>query len=100
MVLAANGEEGLDALGREAVDLVILDMLMPRREGIETILEIRKSRKTLPVLAISGGDTTGWKDFLHMAKALGASDTLAKPFMVSEFVEHVARLLAGRSSPA
>lgn len=99
VVLAANGEEGLDALGREAVDLVVLDILMPKREGIETILEIRKSRKTLPVLAISGGDVTGWTDILRIAKTLGASETLAKPFMVSEFVERVSRLLAGRMTP-
>ena len=100
VLLAENGDEGLDALARESVDLVVLDILMPRREGIETIREIRKSRKTLPVLAISGGDTTGWIDFLHMAKALGADHTMAKPFIVSEFVEHVARLLAGRRLPA
>lgn len=100
VVLAANGDEGLDALGRESVDLVVLDILMPRREGIETIRELRRSWKTLPVLAISGGDITGWNDFLGMAKALGADHTMAKPFIVSEFVGHVARLLAGRRLPA
>lgn len=68
---------------------------MPEREGIETIREIRKAWVTLPVLAISGGDKTGWSDFLRMASALGANDTLAKPFTASEFVERVAGLLKG-----
>lgn len=66
---------------------------MPEREGIETIREIRKSWKTLPILAISGGDKTGWSDYLRMASALGATETLAKPFTASELVARVARLL-------
>jgi DNA-binding response OmpR family regulator len=99
VVPAGNGDEGLAALQRETFDLVILDILMPEREGIETIREIRKTWKTLPVLAISGGDKTGWSDFLRMASTLGATDTLAKPFTASELVSRVARLL-GQPPPA
>ena len=51
---ATDGNDGLRALGREAFDLVVLDILMPGREGIETIREIRKKWAALPVLAISG----------------------------------------------
>ena len=93
VVPAGNGDEGLAALERETFDVVILDMLMPDREGIETIREIRKRWKTLPVLAISGGDKTGWSDFLRMASNLGATDTLAKPFTATELVKRVALLL-------
>jgi len=92
---AGNGDEGLAAIARETFDLVILDMLMPEREGIETIREIRKTRKDLPVLAMSGGDKTGWSDFLRMATVLGANDTLAKPFTATQLLERVDRLLAG-----
>lgn len=95
VVTAANGDEGLKALDEQSFDAVILDMLMPEREGIETIREIRKSNKAIPVLAISGGDKTGWSDFLRMASALGASDTLAKPFTASELLRRVERLLRG-----
>lgn len=95
VVTAANGDEGLIALAGQRFDAVILDMLMPEREGIETIREIRKSDQKLPVLAISGGDKTGWSDFLRMASALGASDTLAKPFTASELLRRVERLLGG-----
>jgi DNA-binding response OmpR family regulator len=93
VVPAGNGDEGLAALERETFDLVILDILMPEREGIETIREIRKTWKTIPVLAISGGDKTGWSDFLRMASTLGATDTLAKPFTATELVKRVDRLL-------
>lgn len=93
VVPAGNGYEGLAALERDAFDLVVLDILMPEREGIETIRDIRKTWKTLPVLAISGGDKTGWTDFLRMASTLGASDTLAKPFTATELVARIARLL-------
>ena len=95
VVQAGNGNEGLAALKREAFDVVVLDIIMPEREGIETIREIRKKWTALPVLAISGGDKTGWSDFLRMASVLGANDTMAKPFTASEFVERVARLADG-----
>lgn len=93
VVTAANGDEGLVALTDQRFDAVILDMLMPEREGIETIREIRKTDQLLPVLAISGGDKTGWSDFLRMASVLGATDTLAKPFTASELLRRVERLL-------
>ncbi len=93
VVQAGDGNEGLTALKRARFDAVVLDILMPEREGIETILEIRKTWDQLPVLAISGGDKTGCTDFLRMAAALGANDTMAKPFTDSEFVERVLRLV-------
>ncbi len=93
VVQAENGDLGLEALARETFDLVVLDILMPEREGIETIRDIRKKWPTLPVLAISGGDKTGWSDFLRMASTLGANDTMAKPFTASDFVARVKRLL-------
>jgi len=98
VVPAGNGDEGLAALERETFNVVILDILMPEREGIETIREIRKRWETLPVLVISGGDKSGWRDSLGMASKLGATDTLAKPFPASELVQRVARLL-GQSPP-
>ncbi len=98
VVQAVNGDDGLAMLDRDGFDLVVLDILMPEREGIETIREIRKKWSTLPVLAISGGDKTGWSDFLRMASALGANDTMAKPFTANDFVERVAKLLASPKS--
>jgi len=97
VVQAVNGDEGLDALAREMFDVVVLDILIPEREGIETIREIRKKWAALPVLAISGGDRTGWCDFLRMGRELGANDTLAKPFNSTDFAVRVTRLLERRA---
>lgn len=97
---AVNGDDGLAALGREPFDVVVLDILMPEREGIETIREIRVKWPVLPVLAISGGDKTGWSDFLRMATVLGANDTMAKPFTATDFVDRVNRLLGSRKPRA
>ena len=90
---AIDGNDGLDALDREAFDLVVLDILMPRREGLETLREIRKRWAALPVLAISGGSRHASLDFLGMAAQFGATDTLAKPFLDHEFLARVDGLL-------
>ena len=90
---AIDGNAGLEALGRETFDLVVLDILMPGREGLETIREIRKKWAALPVLAISGGSLYGGYDFLQMASDFGASDTMAKPFLDNEFIARVDSLL-------
>ncbi len=92
---ATNGNQGLAALEREPFDLVVLDILMPERDGLETIREIRKRWLTLPVLAISAGDATGRSDYLGVAAQFGANETMAKPFPPTRLLERVARLVAG-----
>jgi DNA-binding response OmpR family regulator len=69
-------------------------MNMPEREGIETIREIRNKWAGLPVLAISGGDRTGWRECLRMAASFGADDMLAKPFHSRDLLVRVGRLVA------
>jgi DNA-binding response OmpR family regulator len=91
---AADGNDDLKVLERVSFDLVVLDILMPNREGLETIREIRRKWAALPVLAISGGDRTGWCDHLRMAAAFGADDTIAKPFLSSDLLVRVERLVA------
>ena len=83
---AANGNEGLARIAEAAPDVVITDILMPDKEGIETILELRRSHPKIRIIAISGGGRTGNKDFLRTAKHLGADRTLAKPFGLAELL--------------
>ena len=90
---AANGLEAREILHREAIDLVITDILMPEVDGIETIRDIRKVNKDLKIIAISGGWSRMRPDFLPHAQALGADLTLAKPFQPSKLVEEVNNLL-------
>jgi len=82
---AANGVEGLNIFKRERVDLVVCDIIMPEKEGIETIGELRRNNPALKIIAISGGGRTENVDFLGMAQRLGADHVLAKPFGRDEF---------------
>ena len=76
-----------------AVDLVITDMLMPEKDGIEVMRELGSTANPPPVLAISGGGMTGGRTYLDLAAALGAADTLAKPFTSEKLLAKVSMLL-------
>ena len=92
---AANGEEGLNVLKTRPIDLVITDILMPEKEGIETIIEIRKARSDIKILAISGGGRERNLHPLEMAGKIGADMTLAKPFEPERLLLAVRDLLSG-----
>jgi DNA-binding response OmpR family regulator len=100
---AANGNEGLARIAQSTPDVVITDILMPDKEGIETILELRRTHPKIRIIAISGGGRTGNKDFLRTAKHLGADRTLAKPFGLAELLRLVREVLDdanGAGNPA
>jgi DNA-binding response OmpR family regulator len=91
-VLAAfNGKDGVQVCSAHPPDLVITDLLMPEKEGLESIQELRSKFPTLPIIAISGAPA-GWKA-LEMAKKVGADETLQKPFQPEEVLASVERLL-------
>ena len=91
---ASDGEEGLRRFASKTPDLVITDLIMPNKEGIETIMEMRKLDAKTPILAISGGGRLSNVDFLNMAAKVGANAILPKPFERPELVAAVRRLLA------
>ncbi len=83
---APDGVEGLELVRNGSFNAVVTDIMMPRKEGIETILEIRRDRPEIKIMAISGG-STGSTDFLQWAQKLGADAVLAKPFSAQEFLD-------------
>jgi CheY-like chemotaxis protein len=87
---AENGNDGLRRFRADQPALVISDLLMPEKEGIETIIEIRREAPSIPILAISGD---GGGTFLDIATKLGATRALAKPFRSAELIEAVNQLL-------
>ncbi|MBC8239113.1 MAG: response regulator [Alphaproteobacteria bacterium] len=93
VVEANDGAVGLKIASQDEFDLVITDILMPNKEGIETIQELRRARPTLKIIAISGGDRRGGS-FLEIAEKFGASKTLRKPFRPQELLRCVQDLLA------
>ena len=90
---AANGLEAAALLEKEApYDLVITDILMPEKEGIETIKELKSQWPQTRILAISGGGIGMSGDYLDLALAMGADEALGKPFGRKELLMAVERL--------
>ncbi|RYF88532.1 MAG: response regulator, partial [Caulobacteraceae bacterium] len=77
------------------VDLMILDILMPHRDGLETILTLRREGRRFPILAISAGGMLDGAYLLQTARAFGADETLFKPFSPERLRAAVDGVLAG-----
>lgn len=91
---AADGEDVLELLKRQPIALVILDILMPRKEGLETIAGIRTQSPGTRILAVSGGGASVQApDALYLAKRFGADETLEKPFRLTVLIDFVNKLL-------
>ena len=93
VVEAEDGEEGLRLFSAEPADLVITDILMPKRSGIETISDLRSKHPGVKIIAVSGGGRTENLEFLEIAGKVGADRTIAKPFDLDEVVSTVRGLL-------
>src|ERR1035437_774706 len=91
--IALNGKEGMLLFEKIKPDLVITDIIMPYKEGLETILELRKKYPELLIIAISGGGRIGPDGYLPSAKLLGANMVFQKPLVQKEFILAVSVLL-------
>lgn len=91
---AENGKKALAAAARRNFDLVITDILMPDKDGIEAIMELKRERPRLPVIAISGGGQVGARTYLEMADAFQADRTMPKPIRARDVLAAVEKLLA------
>ncbi|WP_404380471.1 response regulator [Caenispirillum salinarum] len=93
---AADGEEGLTAARRAAYDLAIVDIWMPRVDGITFLKEVRTIHADLPVIIISGGGPSAPLEVkAHLAQAHGAQEVLFKPFEDEELLAAVGRAIPG-----
>ncbi len=90
---AENGNLGVSLFKSERPDLTVTDMLMPDKEGLETISEIRAINPTAKIIAISGGGRTKNMSFLQLAKQIGADCVLKKPFKPSDLLTAAKGLL-------
>ena len=93
---AENGRQCEQTLGQGLPDLVILDIFMPERDGIETIRALRRIHPHLKILAISGGGDSKLERSLHFAREFGADEVLAKPFTDADLRATVRALLQSR----
>jgi CheY-like chemotaxis protein len=97
---AADGDEALQIIRSTDVDLVVLDMLMPNKDGLETLMALREENRPALVLAISSGGQMESGSLLRIAAAFGATETLAKPLRLDTFVPTIERILLARASVA
>jgi DNA-binding response OmpR family regulator len=97
-VLESRGYEvsvALDVAGalklpvKDGFDLIVTDLSLPEKDGMEFISELRRTRSTAHILAISGGGRLGTEMYLEIAKRLRVDAVLAKPFDASQFLEAV-----------
>lgn len=94
--VAGDGAEGLTLFGKEPARLVVVDIAMPEKEGIETIMELRRTETDVKIVAISGGGRTGTDLYLDAARKLGADEILAKPFSRAQIVNLAREWLGNR----
>ena len=90
---ADDGITGLQAFASRSFDLVITDIVMQGKEGVEVIMTMKGRAPAQPILAISGGGRIGKHDYLAVAAVMGATATLAKPFNAAALVEAVNEVL-------
>lgn len=93
LTTAGNGHEAMALVCQYPFDIVITDILMPEKEGLETIRELRKSYPWIQIIAISGGGRLVGTNVLHCARRLGARQVFEKPFEPEALVKAVRALL-------
>lgn len=94
VIEASSGAEAYDACKEASIDLIITDVVMPDKNGIDLIMEVKEEYPNLPVIAISGGGgITGRFDYLEIAKLVGAKIILKKPFTTTELRSAVDNIL-------
>jgi DNA-binding response OmpR family regulator len=93
VLIAIDGIEGMELFNDNQIDLVITDIIMPRKEGIETIIEMQKICPGIKIIAMSGGGRNQPESYLGISKNAGAKYTFTKPFKTSDLVTAVYALL-------
>jgi len=95
VVTACDGNEGISTFKDKLADLVITDIFMPRKEGLETIKELKQGFPDVKIIAISGGgDGMGPENYLQAAKLFGAMCALTKPIEGEDLLKAVQECLS------
>lgn len=104
-ISARNGEEGLSAFESQKPDIVVTDILMPGKDGLELITAIRKQAPDVPIIAITAGYRSTRKKAAHgdkllmIAREFGADSMLVKPFDWSDLLDKIAALKPSWNEP-
>ncbi|RMH60882.1 MAG: response regulator [Calditrichaeota bacterium] len=93
VVTLEDGMHASEHVRNDHFDIVVTDIVMPDKEGIETITEIRKINPHIPILAISGGGRISPRSHLHLAEHMGANGSLEKPFDGATLIQKINEIL-------
>jgi len=100
VIEARNGREGLELFKRANADLVITDIVMPEKEGLEVLIKLRAKQVPLvKIIAISGGGRQKAAEYLRLATLMGAARVLAKPFSNEVLIAAINELLPNGGAP-
>lgn len=94
---AGDGNKAMYSYAADPADLVIMDIVMPEKEGIETIMELRRQYGDVKIIAISGGGRVNPEDYLRWARTFGVQHTFTKPVDRRELLAAIDELLAGEA---
>ena len=96
VVQARDGEEALERYRAESIDLVILDLMLPRLDGLAVCRRLREERSAVPIIMLTARGDEGDK---VLGLELGADDYITKPFSIREFMSRVRALLRRAQLP-
>ena len=88
-----SGEDALEKIRAGKFDLILVDILMPNKDGIDTIQEIRDTDVDVKIIAISAGGKVGYSSFLELAQTVGANACLEKPFTPPVLLEKIKEVM-------
>lgn len=89
VIEASNGAQALSMLAAYPVEVAVVDIIMPTKEGLETTIHILRDHPSVKVIAISGGGRNRNFDYLEVARSLGAHSILRKPFTDDQLLETI-----------
>lgn len=92
VLTAADGEEALSVFNREHVDLSIVDVFLPKRDGLSVIAEMHRAGSDHKIIAISGGEGLSPTTALELAEQYGVAEAFTKPLDLPRLVQAVKRL--------
>ena len=90
---AGDGNQAIEVCSQFGPDLVLTDIIMPDKEGLETIQELLEICPNLKIVAMSGGGKFGPDSYLPLAQKLGAKAALQKPFMREDLISTITQVL-------
>lgn len=98
VVDAADGEKGMELYRTNPTDVVVTDLIMPHKDGMETIIELKREFPTVNIIAISGGSRAiDPRDYLFYTAQLGVRHTFTKPFDAQDIIDAIDTLVSADS---